>query len=134
MKLFAIFTGFYLLNVPTAFALQSCNSNVDCRGSWICVGGTAANGESNYTGICRPNIIMRQVCLVYNLATGVFGKGLTLLAIAVFGGKFLLQGSGGVKVEALLAFAIGLAFVFGAPVIINLITSQHGAMCDFGGA
>jgi type IV secretory pathway VirB2 component (pilin) len=81
---------------------------------------------------------MRQVCLIYNIATGVFGKAMTLLAIAAFGGKFLLHAGsgggsvgGGVKWQELLTIFIGVAFIFGAPQIINIITKNSSPFCDF---
>jgi type IV secretory pathway VirB2 component (pilin) len=139
MRFFVFVILFYIINIPTVFAVQKCNSNDDCRQTWICVNGTANNGNQNgsvFTGICKPNIVMRQVCLIYNLATGVFGKAMTLLAIAAFGGKYLLHagdsGPTGIKWQELLTIFIGIAFIFGAPQIINIITKNSSPFCDFG--
>jgi type IV secretory pathway VirB2 component (pilin) len=137
MNFLKIVIAIYIINIPTAFAAQKCNSNDDCRQTWVCINGTANNGNDSasvFTGVCKPNIVMRQVCLLYNIATGVFGKAMTLLAIAAFGGKFLLHATDGghsVKWQELLAIVVGVAFIFGAPQIINVITKSSTPFCDF---
>ncbi len=138
MIFFKLILFFYLFNTSSALALNACNTNDDCRSSWICVNGSAQNGLSasgaTLTGICQPNIVLRQVCIVYNVATGVFGKAITLLAIFAFGSKFLLKdlgGTHGTRWTELLALVFGISFVFGAPQIINLISKGSGTFCVF---
>ncbi len=136
MRFFSLFIAIYLFNMATSVAYNNCNTNDNCRGTWVCVGGTASNNSNAqpvFTGVCKPNIVMKQVCLLYNLVTGVFGKGMTLLAIAAFGGQFFVKEVGGVdgiKWREFLALTIGIAFIFGAPSIINLITKSNTPFCQ----
>ncbi len=121
---------FFHLFWSPANAAQPCNSNKNCKLTWICVGGTADNGPRNFTGTCKPNLVTKQICYFHGILSGQFGKMLTVLAVASLSVGFF---AGKIEWPALITLAFGAAFVLASISIVNLVTNSRGSLCDFRG-
>ncbi len=82
-----VFYGTFSYN---ANAVYRCNTNDHCKSTWVCIGGTANLGDANFTGYCKPNIVVKQICYFHRFLSGKFGAAITILAIASLALAFLL--------------------------------------------
>jgi len=111
-----------------AEASYRCNSNDHCMKAWVCIGGTANNGDSSFTGTCRPNAVLTQVCNVHHIASSKFAKAVFLLALVMLSVEFF---SAKVEWTKFVTIVIGTALVFGSLQIVALVTSDYRPACQF---
>ena len=106
--------------------------NDECRLGFVCVGGIGDYGYVEGTtvyqvGICKPTIILRQICLINSLRNGVIGQGLVAMAIIGIIGSFLF---GKMDYKPVLYLGVGIALIFGSLQVMYLITGDRLETCD----
>jgi type IV secretory pathway VirB2 component (pilin) len=128
-----LFIAIFLLTISASMPAKAstatiCNTNDHCRLTWVCIGGTAANGNANYTGKCKPNMAMRQMCYVYKIVSGKFGRIVVLIAISSLAIGFF---AGKIEWKMLFATVLGTVFIIGGSQVLSFIIRDNRALCDF---
>ncbi len=106
-----------------------CNTNLDCRYGFVCTGGIGNNvgSQTLKNGICKPTIVLRQICLLIQITNGIIARGTVALCLISLTMAFLF---GKMDYKPLIAFAIGVALIFGSFQVMFLITGDRYESCD----
>lgn len=110
---------------------SKCNTTDHCRFGFVCTGGNPSLANTNdiqfMTGVCRPNIVLRQLCLIHEVKNGLIGKSLVAMAIISLGGLFLF---GKVDHKPIIFLAIAIGMIFGSMEVIYLIIGERLESCE----
>lgn len=116
--------------VPSYETFQKCNTTDDCRVGFVCVGGWAslnAYATVYQAGNCKPTVILRHICMAYELETGVMSKGIVVMAIISLGGTFLF---GKIDAKPIIMIAIAIGLIFGGLQVMYLFTGDRFETCE----
>lgn len=85
------------------------------------------NALASGTSAFDKNVMTAVLCRVMNLVTGGIGKTFAAFAIIAMGVGFF---SGKVSYAAMIGVTLGIAAMFGAPAIVNLMAGGDAFKCE----
>jgi len=87
----------------------------------------ASSGALAETPTVEQNAMVDVLCNALKLVTGGIGKTIAAFVIIALGVGFF---GGKVSYAAMIAVTLGIAAMFGAPAIVNLITGSDTVICE----
>ena len=109
---------------------SKCNINEHCRIGWYCANGNPDKGTASQDleGVCKPNIIARQLCTLHKGLVLVFGRFVILFGVMVVGWAFL---QGKFELKTIITMILGAILILAPYPIITLVTRKPYSACDF---
>jgi hypothetical protein len=107
-----------------------CNTNDNCQSGYWCDGGTAANGDQNYTGFCRKSIVLSVACQFKNVIVNKFGRLLTVLVLLFLGYEVVVtKDSSPINSKRMFTLMLCVVFIFASGAVVSLIISDDRDPC-----